>query len=129
MSNETVLLKVFRYDPSIDNAPAYKTYDVPWKEGLLLLNALKYIRDNLDETLAFRDYCCGCSWCMSCMMTVDGKGTQTCSRPLKPGESLVVEPIKGFPVIKDLAVDFGTTVATPDGVFKKMEGTVIKKEE
>jgi succinate dehydrogenase/fumarate reductase-like Fe-S protein len=129
MSNETILLKVFRYDPSIDNAPAYKTYDVLWKEGLLLLNALKYIRDNLDETLAFRDYCCGCSWCMSCMMTVDGKGTQTCSRPLKPGESLVVEPIKGFPVIKDLAVDFGTTVATPDGVFKKMEGTVIKKEK
>jgi succinate dehydrogenase/fumarate reductase-like Fe-S protein len=63
------------------------------------------------------------------MMTVDGKGSQTCSRPLKPGESLVVEPIKGFPVIKDLAVDFGTTVTTPDGVYKKMEGTVIKKEE
>ena len=129
MNNETILLKVFRYDPSIDNAPAYKTYDVPWKEGLLLLNALKYIRDNLDETLAFRDYCCGCSWCMSCMMTVDGKGTQTCSRPLNPGESLVVEPIKGFPIIKDLAVDFGTTVTTPDGVYKKMEGTVIRKEE
>jgi succinate dehydrogenase/fumarate reductase-like Fe-S protein len=129
MINETVQLKVFRYDPSIDRAPAYKTYDVPWKEGLLLLSAIKYIRDNLDESLAFRDYCCGCSWCMSCMMTVDGKGTQTCSRPLKPGESLVVEPIKGFPVIKDLAVDFGTTVTTPDGVFKKMEGTVIRKEE
>jgi succinate dehydrogenase/fumarate reductase-like Fe-S protein len=129
MINEMVQLKVFRYDPSIDRAPAYKTYDVPWKEGLLLLSAIKYIRDNLDETLAFRDYCCGCSWCMSCMMTVDGKGTQTCSRPLKPGESLVVEPIKGFPIIKDLAVDFGTTIATPDGVFKKMEGTVIRKEE
>jgi len=129
MSNESVLLKIFRYDPSINSAPAYKTYNIPWKEGLLLLSAIKYIRDNLDETLAFRDYCCGCSWCMSCMMTVDGKGTQTCSRPLKSGESLVVEPLKGFPVIKDLAVDFGTTVATPDGVFKKMEGTVIKKEE
>jgi succinate dehydrogenase/fumarate reductase-like Fe-S protein len=129
MSNEPVQLKVFRFDPANDRAPRYESYQIPWKEGLLLLPALKYIRDNLDETLAFRDYCCGCSWCVSCIMTVDGKGIQTCSRPLKPGESLVVEPMWGFPVIRDLAVDFGTTVATPDGTFQKMEGTVLRKEK
>ena len=129
MSNEPVLLKVFRYDPSIDRAPTYKSYQVPWKDGLLLLSALKYVRDNLDETLAFRDYCCGCSWCMSCIMMVDGKGMRTCSRPLKPRESLLVEPMRGFPIIKDLAVDFGVTITTPEGVFKKMEGTVIRKEK
>ncbi len=129
MSNEPVLLKVFRYDPSIDSAPTYKVYHVPWRDGLLLLSALKYVRDNLDETLAFRDYCCGCSWCMSCIMMVDGKGMRTCSRPLKPGESLLVEPMRGFPIIKDLAVDFGVTITTPEGVFKKMEGTVIRKEK
>jgi|WetSurSiteA1Bulk_404760.scaffolds.fasta_scaffold100914_2 succinate dehydrogenase/fumarate reductase-like Fe-S protein len=129
MSNEPVRLKVFRFDPASDRAPRYESYQVPWKEGLLLLPALKYIRDNLDETLAFRDYCCGCSWCASCIMTVDGKGVRTCSRPLKPGESLVVEPMWGFPVIQDLAVDFGTTIATPDGIFQKMEGTVLRKEK
>jgi succinate dehydrogenase/fumarate reductase-like Fe-S protein len=62
-------------------------------------------------------------------MMVDGKGIQTCSRPLKPGESLVVEPMRGFPVIKDLAVDFGVTTVTTDGVFRKMEGTFIRKEK
>lgn len=129
MSNELVLLKIFRYDPSINRAPVYKSYQVPWRDGLLLLGALKYVRDNLDETLAFRDYCCGCSWCMSCIMMVDGKGEQTCSRPLKPGESLLVEPMRGYPVIKDLAVDFGVTITTPEGVFRKMEGTVIRKEK
>jgi len=129
MSNEPVQLKVFRYDPSIDHTPTYKSYQVPWRDGLLLLSAIKYVRDNLDETLAFRDYCCGCSWCTSCIMTVDGKGMRTCSRPLKPGESLLVEPMRGFPVIKDLAVDFGVTITTPEGVFKKMEGTVIRKEK
>jgi len=128
MSDEPVRLKVFRFDPAADRAPRYTEYQVPWKEGLLLLGALKYVRDNLDETLAFRDYCCGCSWCSSCIMTVDGRGIQTCSRPVKPGESLVVEPVWGFPVIKDLAVDFGITVATEEGVFRKMEGTVIRKE-
>ena len=127
MSNEPVLLKVFRYDPSIDHAPTYKSYQVPWRDGLLLLSAIKYIRDNLDETLAFRDYCCGCSWCMSCIMMVDGKGMQTCSRPLNPGESLLIEPMRGFPVIKDLTVDFGITLTTPEGIFRKMEGSVMRK--
>jgi succinate dehydrogenase/fumarate reductase-like Fe-S protein len=129
MNNKPILLKVLRYDPSIDRAPTYKNYQVPWREGLLLLSALKYVRDNLDETLAFRDYCCGCSWCMSCIMMVDGKGMRTCSRVLNPGESLLVEPMKGFPIIKDLAVDFGVTITTPEGIFKKMEGTVIRKEK
>jgi succinate dehydrogenase/fumarate reductase iron-sulfur protein len=129
MSHEPVVLKVFRFNPDVDRAPRYEQYQVPWREGLLLLGALKYVRDHFDQTLAFRDYCCGCSWCASCAMTVDGKGIQTCSRPLKPGESLLVEPMRGFPIIRDLAVDFGVTITTPDGIFKKMEGTVLRKEK
>jgi succinate dehydrogenase/fumarate reductase-like Fe-S protein len=127
MNQPPVTLRMFRYDPGTDHAPRYEEYQVPWSEGLLLLNAIKYVRDRLDETLAYRDYCCGCSWCSSCIMMVDGKGMQTCSRPLKPGESLLIEPMRGFPVIKDLAVDFGVTITTADGVFKKMEGAVIRK--
>lgn len=124
-----IQLKIFRYDPAVDHAPKYMTYEVPWSEGLLLLQAIKYVRDNLDETLAFRDYCCGCGWCASCIMMVDGSGRRTCSRPLKEGESLLVEPMRGFPVIKDLVVDFGVTITTPEGTFRKMEGTVIRKEK
>ncbi len=127
MKIEPISLKIFRYDPCIDLKPKYIDYKVPWREGLLLLSAIKYVRDFLDETLAFRDYCCGCSWCMSCLMMVDGKGIQTCFRPLHPGESLLVEPMRGIPMIKDLVVDFGITLPTPDGIFKKMEGTLLKK--
>ena len=126
MSNLPVTLKIFRYDPATDQGPSYKTYEIPWRDGLLLLPAVKYVRDNLDETLAFRDYCCGCSWCMSCLMMVDGKGMRTCSRVLHPGESILLEPMRGFPVIRDLVVDFGINISTPEGMFKKMEGTVLK---
>jgi succinate dehydrogenase/fumarate reductase iron-sulfur protein len=129
MSEGQIQLKVFRYDPETDRAPRYVNYQVPWKEGLLLLSALKHIRENLDDTLAFRDYCCGCSWCASCVMMVNGKGIQACSRPLNPGENLLIEPMWGFPIIKDLAVDFGVNIATPEGIFKKMEGTLIRKEK
>jgi succinate dehydrogenase/fumarate reductase-like Fe-S protein len=129
MNDAIVQLKIFRFDPDTQSAPTYQTYRVPWREGFILLAAIKYVRDHLDETLAFRDYCCGCGWCTSCLMMVDGQGMRTCSRLLKPGESLVIEPMRGFPVIKDLVVDFGVTIATADGVFKKMEGTVLKKEK
>ncbi len=127
MSNETVSLKIFRFDPAIDQKPVYKTNEIPWQEGLLLLPAVKYVRDNIDETLAFRDYCCGCSWCMSCLMMVNGKGMRTCSRIIQPGESILLEPMKGFPVIRDLVVDFGINITTSEGVFKKMEGTILKR--
>ena len=127
MSNDTVTLKIFRYDPAVDQKPVYKTYEMPWREGMLLLPAVKYVRDSIDETLAFRDYCCGCSWCMSCLMMVNGKGMRTCSRIIQPGESILLEPMKGFPVIRDLVVDFGINITTPEGVFKKMEGTILKR--
>lgn len=127
MSDNPVTLKIFRYDPATDQVPTYKTYEIPWQEGMLLLPAIKYVRDNIDETLAFRDYCCGCSWCMSCLMMVDGKGMRTCSRVLKPGENILLEPMKGFPIIRDLVVDFGVSITTPEGIFKKMEGTVLKR--
>jgi fumarate reductase iron-sulfur subunit len=127
MADAHVALKIFRYDPGADSAPRYESYLVPWIEGLLLLSALQHVRDNLDDTLAFRDYCCGCSWCASCLMMVNGKSTKACSRPLKPGESLLVEPMWSFPLIKDLAVDFGVNISTPEGAFRKMEGTLIRK--
>jgi succinate dehydrogenase/fumarate reductase-like Fe-S protein len=127
MSGEPVYLKVFRYDPGADNAPRYEDFEVPWKEGLLLLPGLRYVRDNLDETLAFRDYCCGCSWCMSCVMTVNGRGRRTCSRLVTPGEHILVEPMRGFPVIRDLAVDFGVLITTSLGTFRKMTGTVLRR--
>lgn len=127
MRKKSIYLKVFRYDPSTDYAPTYKNYEIQWREGLLLLKALKDIRDNLDETLAFRDFCCGCSWCMSCLMMVNGKAIRACSRLLKAGESLLIEPLKGKPVIKDLVVDYGIKMTTPQGTFKKMEGILVKK--
>ena len=127
MSGESVKLKILRFDSEVDEAPVYVDYEVPWREGMLVLTALNYVRENIDETLAFRDFCCGCAWCTSCLMMVNGKGALTCARLIKPGESLIIEPMRGNPVIKDLVVDFGVTKTTEQGAFKISEGTVIQK--
>ena len=58
---------------------------------------------------------------------VNGKGMRTCSRVLHPGERILLEPMKGFPIIRDLVVDFGINITTAEGVFKKMEGTVLRR--
>uniref|UniRef100_A0A7C2P0V3 Succinate dehydogenase/fumarate reductase N-terminal domain-containing protein n=1 Tax=candidate division WOR-3 bacterium TaxID=2052148 RepID=A0A7C2P0V3_UNCW3 len=78
MSERKVTIKIFRFNPDIDYARRYENYELPWREGLLLIQALQYIRDNLDNSFAFRDYCCGYAWCMSCLMMVNGKGSQAC---------------------------------------------------
>jgi len=54
---ETIKVKVFRYDPDKDNAPHYETYEVPYVEGMVVLDVLNYIYENLDGTFAYRWAC------------------------------------------------------------------------
>lgn len=124
---DSVKLKIFRFDPTVDLGPYYQVYEVPWQKNLLLLEALQYIRDNYDPTLSFRDYSCGCCWCMSCLVTVNGKPRQACLTVLEPGEVVLVEPHWYYPVIKDLAVDFGQEIRTEESMFRLRRGAVISR--
>ncbi|SMP06228.1 succinate dehydrogenase / fumarate reductase iron-sulfur subunit [Desulfurobacterium pacificum] len=105
---ETVILKVFRYDPDKDSVPYYKDYEVP-VEGTLL-NALLYVKDNLDPTLSFRAFCRS-EVCGSCAVRVNGKTKLACKTPMKElyetwkGKLLKIEPLNHMKVIKDLVTD------------------------
>jgi succinate dehydrogenase/fumarate reductase-like Fe-S protein len=48
---------VTRYNPETDAAPFVKTYAVPVREGMTVLDGLHYIKENLDFTLAWRYSC------------------------------------------------------------------------
>jgi succinate dehydrogenase/fumarate reductase iron-sulfur protein len=102
MADEKVVAKIFRYDPSIDAEPTYKTYEVPWEEYITGLQVLHYIHENI-EPIGF-DYCCRSSLCGRCSCMIDGKPFLACEKALTAGEH-TFEPLKGFPVIKDLVVD------------------------
>ncbi len=99
---ETIVAKIFRYDPSVDQEPTYKSYDVPWKEYTTGLEVLHYINENF-EAIGF-DYCCRSSLCGRCSMMIDGRPFLACEKTLQPGEH-VFEPMLGFPVIRDLVTD------------------------
>lgn len=123
----TVSVKIFRYNPETDVGPRYQTYVVPWEETGNVMQLLKQIYKTLDNTLAFSYYACGYRFCNNCMMTINGSATQACFRKVSPGEELLLEPMKGYPVIRDIAVDFGKKIITPEGTFRITRGTVIKK--
>ena len=106
MADEAIIAKVFRYDPSVDAEPYYKTYEVPWQEdpsGFMTgLQVLHYIYENI-EPIAY-DFNCRGSLCGRCSMVIDGKPGLACYTPLQPGEH-TFEPLESLPIVRDLIVD------------------------
>lgn len=107
--------KIFRFNPDEDQKAYYKNYSVDVKEGMNVLDALNEIKWNQDGTLTFRRSCRH-GICGSCAMTINGLNKLACETQIKSlgGGTIVVEPLRHFPVIKDLAVDM-------EDFFKKME--------
>ncbi len=96
-------ITVERFDPSVDPAPYQKDYDVPMSENLTVLKALVYIHENI-EPIAF-DYSCRGRVCGRCAMMVNGKPGTACTMAIKEEQDILIQPLPGFPVIRDLVVD------------------------
>ncbi|MFX1490065.1 MAG: succinate dehydrogenase/fumarate reductase iron-sulfur subunit [Promethearchaeota archaeon] len=105
----------------------YDRYEVPLSKGMSILEALFYIQDYFDSTLAFR-YACRGAICGSCGMTIDKvpllacrtqvSTAKTSKKPVnlpefKFGEhpdwdnetEILIEPLPNMIILKDLVVD------------------------
>ena len=105
---DRITLQVARYRPEQDAAPTFDEYEVPCPRDWVVLDALNHVKDQLDGTLSYR-WSCRMGVCGSCGMTVNGEPKLTCATFLAdyaPGP-IRVEPLKNFPVIRDLIVDIG----------------------
>ena len=105
---DTIRLRVSRYRPETDSAPHFEEYDVPLRKEWTVLDGLNHVKNEVDTTLSFR-WSCRMGICGSCGMTVDGEPKLTCATFLHeyaPGP-IRVEPLRNFPVIRDLIVDIG----------------------
>lgn len=103
---DTIIAKILRYDPSVDDAPYYKTYEVAWVEdGSGIMTPLQVLQAiNLEQEQIGYDYSCRSSLCGRCSILVDGVPRLACWTALTPGEH-TFEPLPGFPVVKDLITD------------------------
>jgi succinate dehydrogenase / fumarate reductase iron-sulfur subunit len=103
-----VILKIRRFDPERDEEPHWERYEVPVEPGDRLLDALHWVKWNLDGSLTFRRSCAH-GVCGSDAMRINGANKLACKVLVKDlavaGGEISVEPIKGLPVNKDLLVD------------------------
>jgi len=98
-------VRVYRSDARQRDAKLI-AYDVPYTKGMRVLTALEFIQEHLDPTLSFR-WNCGAGQCGSCAAEVNGKPVLTCKTEIREGmQDLSVFPLKVFPPVKDLVVDF-----------------------
>ena len=65
MKPRQIELEILRYDPDSSEKPEFQTYPVPCEEDWVVLDALNYIKDNLDRTLSYR-WSCHMAVCGSC---------------------------------------------------------------
>jgi succinate dehydrogenase / fumarate reductase iron-sulfur subunit len=105
---ETVILKLRRFDPERDAEPHWERYEVYTAPGDRLLDALHWVKWNIDGSLTFRRSC-GQGTCGSDAMRVNGVNRLACQVLVRdlavPGGEITVEPLKALPVLKDLLVD------------------------
>ena len=105
-SKPTIALDVFRYRPEQDAENTFQRYEVPYRTDWVVLDALNYIKDEIDGSLSFR-WSCRMGVCGSCGMMVNGDPKLTCAAFLRDyyPEPIRVEPLNHFPVIRDLVID------------------------
>jgi len=103
--NDTIALTVMRYDPTVDKAPRYQTFNVKATKGTTVLDTLFQVLDNQDHSLSFR-YSCRSAVCGSCAMFINGAHRLACSTLVSDlGREIIVQPLPHLPIIKDLVVD------------------------
>jgi succinate dehydrogenase/fumarate reductase iron-sulfur protein len=103
MTTKTVRVKVSRFDPSKDKSAHYQTYEVPWCPKMTIMDALDYIYENLDPSLAYHSHTsCHRRACARCNLTVTSKPGLSCHTEVNG--DITVEPLPRFKVIRDLVV-------------------------
>ncbi|MBM4254729.1 MAG: succinate dehydrogenase/fumarate reductase iron-sulfur subunit [Deltaproteobacteria bacterium] len=126
MVERTITLEVFRYRPDSEKEPVFQSYSVPFRDDWVVLDALNYLKDQVDGSISFR-WSCRMGVCGSCGMMVNGTPKLTCAAFLKdyyPGP-VRVEPLANFPVERDLIVNI-TDFATK---LKEVKPFIVRKEE
>ncbi len=118
---------VYRYNPDVDNAPYMKEYTLEVEEGsdMMVLDALIALKEQ-DATLAFRRSCRE-GVCGSDGINMNGKNGLACVTPLSAlmnGKSIVIRPLPGLPVVRDLIIDMEQFYAN----YAKVKPFLINEE-
>jgi succinate dehydrogenase/fumarate reductase iron-sulfur protein len=100
-----VIVRVRRFDPAAGGRGRWQAYAVESRPMMSVLDALFWILEHDDPTLAFR-YSCRAGMCGSCAMVINGREGLACAvRLVHVRTPVSIEPLRSLPVVKDLLVD------------------------
>ena len=101
-------VSLYRYNPETDEAPYMQDFSVDTGDrDLMVLDVLELIKADLDGSVTYRRSCRQ-GVCGSDGLNMNGKNGLACITPLSEsikGGKLVIRPLPGLPVIRDLVVD------------------------
>ncbi|GIW72340.1 MAG: putative succinate dehydrogenase, iron-sulfur subunit [Planctomycetota bacterium] len=134
-------LRIWRGDASGGQFVSYRT---PVEEGMVVLDAILRIQAEQANDLAVR-WNCKAGKCGSCSMEIEGRPRLACMTRLNlypPEAAITVQPLKAFPVIKDLVTDvswnyeqnrrippFQPGARDPDGQYRMAQCDVDRVQE
>ncbi|SMF71815.1 2Fe-2S iron-sulfur cluster binding domain-containing protein [Tistlia consotensis] len=81
-------------------------YEVPYTPGQSVLDGLRYVRANLDPSLAIRHSCINANTCKECMIRIDGTVGYACTARLEPRE-MELRPLPNKTGLRDLVTEIG----------------------
>lgn len=105
-------LKVYRWDPEDGQNPRMDEYEIDLDRcGPMVLDALNYIKNEVDSTLTYRRSCRE-GICGSCSMNIDGVNTLACTKAIADVKGDIrISPLPHMPVLKDLVPDLNHVYA------------------
>ena len=103
-----MLVSVYRYNPETDLKPSMRDYqiEIPGGKDLMVLDVLAMVKEQ-DDSVAYRRSCRE-GVCGSDGMNINGVNGLACITPLSDvvkNDKLVLRPLPGLPVVRDLVVD------------------------
>lgn len=100
------VFRVYRWDPDTGENPSMDTYEIDLdKCGPMVLDAIIYIKNEIDPTLTFRRSCRE-GICGSCAMNIGGVNTLACTLAIEDIKGdIKIYPLPHMPVVKDLVPD------------------------
>lgn len=106
-SSNTVTLRISKYNPKSDSSAKFVEFKVPVQKWTTVLDIILAVKQHLDPSVAVR-YSCRQASCGSCGMKINGKPALACYTKISElnSDTITVEPMNNYPVIRDLAVDF-----------------------
>ncbi|MBW2230041.1 MAG: succinate dehydrogenase iron-sulfur subunit [Deltaproteobacteria bacterium] len=121
----TMRVEITRFDPDKDEVPKTQEYEIPVQADWKVLDAINYIKDEVDSSISHR-WSCRMAVCGSCGMMVNGEPKLTCKTPLSAySDSIKIEPLANFPIVRDLVVDI-------DGFmdkFRRVKPWIVRAKE